>query len=363
MDPDQVLAFRLARSGLAVRGARGLAQAAACPASDFARDAALLALAARAEGASRETYDRAVDAGDLVVAYIVRGAIHALAPGDFALYGRALIARDDGELGAQLGRQVQLLAAEKGFAPSTALEEVSSATKAALARGRRLDKNELHEQLRKRVHADLMPWCKGCQSHHVAPMLWRYATVKAGARLDSERRYTMGQPGRTPAASEAVRRFLGFYGPAKPGDFADWAGLAKPHAQRLWDEVASDLAEVPIGRSKGWLMSEDIAALESPPAAEGIRLIPPGDPYLQKPNRPLLASDPELRKRLFRPVASPGAVMRDGRLAGLWRAKARGRKAELTVEKLGRLRRGELEEEAQRVAELRGAAEAELVLA
>jgi hypothetical protein len=363
VDPDQVLAFRFARSGLAVRDARGLAQAAACPASDFARDAVLLALAARAEGASRETYDRAVDAGDLVVAHIVRGAIHALAPGDFALYGRALITRDDGELGAQLGRQVQLLAAEKGFAPSTALEEVSSATKAALARGRRLDKNELHQQLRKRVHADLMPWCKGCQSHHVAPMLWRYATVKAGARLDSERRYTMGQPGRTPAASEAVRRFLGFYGPAKPGDFADWAGLAKPHAQRLWDDVSSDLADVPIGRSKGWLMSEDIAALDSPPAAEGIRLIPPGDPYLQKPNRALLASDPELRKRLFRPVASPGAVMRDGRLAGLWRARARGRKAELTVEKLGRLRRGELEEEAQRVAELRGAAEAELVLA
>ena len=256
MDADQVLAFRLARSGLAVRGARGLAEAAACPASDFARDAALLALAARVEGLSARRYDRAVDAGDLVVAHIVRGAIHALAPGDLALYGRALIARDDGELGAQLGRQVQRLAAEKGFAPSEALEEVASATKAALASGRTLDKNELHEELRKRVHADLMPWCRGCQSHHVAPMLWRYATVKAGARLDSERRYRMGRPGRTPAASEAVRRFLGFYGPAKPGDFAEWAGLAKPHAQRLWDEVASDLAEVPVGKSKGWLMSD-----------------------------------------------------------------------------------------------------------
>ena len=194
-------------------------------------------------------------------------------------------------------------------------------------------------------------------------MLWRYATVKAGARLDSERRYTQGKPGRTPAASEAVRRFLGFYGPANPGDFAEWAGLAKPHAQRLWDEVASDLAEVRVGKREGWLLSDDMAALESPPAAEGIRLIPPGDPYLQKPNRPLLAPDPELRKRLFRPVASPGAVLRDGRLAGLWRAKAKGRKTELTVEKLGRLRRGELEEEAQRVAELRGAAEAVLVLA
>ena len=56
-------------------------------------------------------------------------------------------------------------------------------------------------------------------------------------------------------------------------------------------------------------------------------------------------------------------MLRDGRLAGLWRVKAKGRKAELTVEKLGRLRAADLEEEAQRVAELRGAAEAAVVLA
>ena len=50
---DQILAFRLARSGLAQRDANNLADAAACPASDFARDAALLALAARHRQASR----------------------------------------------------------------------------------------------------------------------------------------------------------------------------------------------------------------------------------------------------------------------------------------------------------------------
>ena len=362
IDADQVLAFRLARSGLAVRDVRGLAKAAACPASDFARDAALLALAARADGVSREAYARAVDAGDLVLAHVIRGAIHALPPGDHALYGRALIARDDDELGAQLGRQVQRLAAEHGFAPSEALEEVVAATKDALADGRALDKNELHEEFRARVRADVMPWCRSCKSHHVAPMLWRYATVKAGARLDSERRYKMGKPGRTPSASEAVRRFIGFYGPATPGDFAEWAGLAKSHAQRLWDEAAGDLAEVGVGRRKGWILSEDGGAIESPPAADGIRLLPPGDPFLQRPNRPLLAPDDELRKRLFRPVASPGAVLTDGRLAGLWRMKMKGKKAEVTVERLGRLARRELEEEAQRVAELRGAPEATLVL-
>ena len=363
MDADQVLAFRLARSGLAGRRARGLAGAAACPASDFARDAALMALAARAEGLSRASYERAVDAGELVVAHVVRGAIHALAPGDLALYGRALIARDDGELAAQLGRQVQRLAAETGLAPGEALEEVAAATQDALANGGALDRNELHQELRTRVRADLMPWCRGCRSHHVAPMLWRYATVAAGVRLDSARRYTMGEPGPTPAASEAVRRFLGFYGPATPGDFAEWAGLARPHAHRLWDEAAGDLAEVRVGTRTGWILGGDVAALESPPAARGIRLLPPGDPYLQKPNRPLLAPDPELRARLFRPVASPGAVLRDGRLTGLWRVRSKGRAAEVTVERLGRLPRRDLEEQARRVAELRGAAGAALVLA
>jgi hypothetical protein len=363
VDADQVLAFRLARSGLAARDARSLADAAACPASDFARDAALLALAARAEDVSRESYDAAVDAGDLVVAHIVRGAIHALAPGDHALYGRALLPRDDDEVGHVLGQQVQRLAAEKGFSPSAALDEVAEATADALSKRRVLDKNALHEELRQRVNPDLMPWCRSCGSHHVAPILWRYATIKAGARLDSGRRYRAAKPGRAPAAAEAVRRFLGFYGPAKPGDFAEWSGILKRHAQRVWDEVGDDVDEVSVGKAKAWVLRADLAELESPPAAAGIRLIPPGDPYLQKPNRPLLAPDETLRKRMFRPVASPGAVLEDGRLVGLWKAKAKGKKSEFTIEKLGRFARADVEDEAQRIARLRGATEAVVVLA
>jgi hypothetical protein len=56
-------------------------------------------------------------------------------------------------------------------------------------------------------------------------------------------------------------------------------------------------------------------------------------------------------------------VLKAGRLAGLWRAKAKGKNTEITVEKLGRLSRGELEEEALRMAELRGTAEAAIVFA
>ena len=120
---------------------------------------------------------------------------------------------------------------------------MTAATKDAL-RGGPLDKAELHEALRSRVSKELLPWCRGCKSHHVAPMLWRYASVKAGARLDASRRYVLGKPGRTPRAPEAVRRFLGYYGPAKPGDFADWAGLETADARKLWAEVEGDLEEI-----------------------------------------------------------------------------------------------------------------------
>lgn len=349
-----MLGFRLARSGLAARAARTLAEAAACPVSDFARDASLLALAARHHEVTRARYEQAIEGGELVVAHTVRGAIHALAPGDLAVYGRALVSNHDAELGFQLGGQVQRLAAEHGFHPTEALDEVAGATKGALRRGRALTKNELHDELRGRVRAELMPWCRGCESHHVAPMLWRYGAVKAGARLDSQRRYLLGKPGRRPAASAAVKRFLRFYAPGAVGDFAEWAGVAKPHAQRLWLQVEDDLAEVSLGRRRAWALSEDVADLESPPDADGVRLIPPGDPYLQKPNRMLLAPDAELRKRLFRPVASPGAVLSKGRLVGLWRVRAKGKQTEISVERLARLARKEIEEEAQRVADLRG---------
>jgi hypothetical protein len=359
MDADQVLAFRLEQSGLAERTARAPAEAVGCPASDFVRDSALLAIAARSEIVDPGAYRAAVDDGELVVAHIVRGAIHVLAPGDFGLYGPALVAEDEPELAAQLGRQVTGLSKAHGIAVTDALSEVTAATADALSGGRRLDKNTLHEELRQRVRPELMPWCQGCRNQDVAPMLWRYAAVKAGVRLDAERRYVVARPAVASDPSEAVRRFLRYYGPATPAEFGEWAGLARTHARRLWDRTAAELVEVHLDRTRAWMCAADEAALHSPATARGLRLLPPGDPYLMKPNRRLLAPDAELRKRLFRPVASPGAVLHNGRLAALWRAKiGKASRLEITLEKFMPLPRDELEREAARVAELRRASAA-----
>ena len=50
-------------------------------------------------------------------------------------------------------------------------------------------------------------------------------------------------------------------------------------------------------------------------------------------------------------------MLKDGRLVGLWKVKAKGRKAQFTVQRLGRVARKDIEQEAQRIADLRGASE------
>ena len=168
--------------------------------------------------------------------------------------------------------------------------------------------------------------------------------------------------GPLPPEGEAVRRYLRFYGPGTRADFAPWAGMTGRHAKRAWAEVAAELVKVHAAGAKAWLLADDEAALASPPQAEGVRLLPPGDPYLQKPNRALLAPDEALRRDLFRAVGSPGVVLRDGRLAGSWKAKLTRGKLEVRVRRLGRLARAGVADEAARIAALRGAADVAVVL-
>jgi hypothetical protein len=355
VDRDQVLAHRLARHGLDRRRRVGLAGAAACPASDFQRDSALLGLAARAQGVTRGSFGEAIDSGDLILAGSLRAAIHALAPEDWALFGRTAVSDDDDELARQLGDGAMRSVKKSKLAPTDALAEVAEATRATLANGRRLDRQGLHDGLRERVRSELLPWCKGCKSHHVAPMLWRYAGVVVGMRMDSQRRFRSGRSGRRRSPADLARAYLRFYGPSDAKGLTTWAGLAPAQGRRLWDEIAGELVEEEWEGGRGFLLEADCRALNSPPRASGTRLIPPRDPFLQQPDRETLVPDAAVRKRLFRAVASPGAVLRDGALAGTWKAKLDRDRLLIEVERLAPLARDELERECSVMARARGA--------
>lgn len=355
MDRDQVLAHRLARHGLDRRRRISLAEAAACPASDFQRDSALMALAARAQGVSRGGFAEAIDSGELVLGFNLRAALHAVAPDEVSLFGRTAVSDDDDELGRQLGDGAVKALKKAKIAPTDALAEVAEATREALRGGGSFDRTGLHDELRARVRDELLPWCKGCGSHHVSPMLWRYAGVVVGMRMNSERLYRSGRPGRRRNPADLARAYLRSYGPADAKGFAGWARLAPAQVKRIWGEIEAELEPVEWDGGKGWVSSEDMRALGSPPSAKGTRLIPARDPYLQQADRETLVPQAAVRKRLFRAVASPGAVLRDGALAGMWRAKA-GRKGALAIEieRLAPIDRDELERECARLAKLRG---------
>ena len=250
-----------------------------------------MALAARAVKADRAAYAEAIDGGDLVLGPSLRAAIHVVPPDDLSLYGRTAISTDDDELARQLGQGAMKGLRRHRIAPTEALAEVTEATRQTLAGGRRLDRTGLHDGLRERVRPELLPWCKGCQSNHVSPMLWRYAGVAAGMRIDSERRFRSGRPGRLRKGADLARAYVRFYGPAEVKGFTAWAGLAPAQGRRLWDEIAAELEEVEWTGGRGWIAAGDRRALDSPPQASGTRLIPPRDPYLQQADRETLVPD------------------------------------------------------------------------
>ena len=129
----------------------------------------------------------------------------------------------------------------------------------------------------------------------------------------------------------------GRYGPSSPADFAAWAGIEGPHARALWD-----------------LVPEEEEPKRAPRRAKGVRLLAPGDPLLLARDRGALVPDADLRRRVFRPTGSPGVVLQDGELAGLWRARRKGKRLEVEVSELGTLDLEAVRREAERIAPLRG---------
>ncbi|HEX4222045.1 MAG TPA: crosslink repair DNA glycosylase YcaQ family protein, partial [Pseudonocardiaceae bacterium] len=125
---------------------------------------------------------------------------------------------------------------------------------------------------------------------------------------------------------------------------------------------AEDLIEVDVDGTTGWFPPEDIDALADPPEPPRVRLLPPGDPYLQTRDRKLIVPDAKAQKVLWRILGNPGAVLVDGEIVAAWRAKAVGRRRlEFQLEPFDELPPdvgSELDAEAQLIATARGISEA-----
>lgn len=349
-DDDQALAFRLAGHHLDAR-TDPLIAVAACGLQEFPPGWAAVAQHARTHGEpARE---------EVVVVNAMRGAPYLVPRADVAIFTRTLVPDDDGLkvlVGANSAKEVQA----EGLSVREALDRVSGAARDGLAAGP-LDRDAFHQALRERLPAGLLPWCRGCQSHHVLPGLWRALGPLGVTEMPEKATYALATEPEMAlhvARAELARRFLRCYGPATHTHLASWAQTAPAHAKALLGTIEDELEPVRVGGSRRWILAADAGRLEAPPPARGVRLLGGFDPYVAQPDRDALVPDPTIRKKLFPPVGRPGVILHDGVLAGLWRSRKKGELLEITPEWVGEP--VDLAEEAAIVSGLRGCSRAEI---
>ena len=160
---DQALAFRLAGQHLDRRVAAAVAVAAIGLQEYPPEWGALAALRAR----SLDPLP-----GDVVQVNAFRGAPYVVPRADARIFTAALVPEDEAGLKALVGSAPAKEVFEAGYGVGEALQRVAEAAREGLSDGP-LDRDAFHQAMRERLPDGLLPWCRGCQSHHVRPGFWR----------------------------------------------------------------------------------------------------------------------------------------------------------------------------------------------
>jgi hypothetical protein len=294
----------------------------------------------------------------LVTVWSLRGAPHLHRSGDLERLSPALWPLSDADAWARLGGLGTTLkkARRSGL---DAVAEAASAVRAVVTKP--TAKGDLSAAVTQRIDGAYAFWCRGCGATHVHDQLLRLAAFHGGVRNEGAAPVMFvplpgwpGVPSSAAGTDALVTAYLTVHGPATPGDAGSFLGSTATAVKPAWPD---GLAEVVVDGRKTWLPEASLDALTGAPAAKGVRLLPPSDPYLQMRDRALLVPDAAHRKALWTILASPGALVVDGEVAGTWRAKGKGRLA-VTVTPFGPLPakvRAAIEDEAARVAGVRGA--------
>ena len=299
---------------------------------------------------------------DTVLVNAFRGSPYVVPLADARVFTAALVPEDEAGLKALVGAAPSKEVIEEGYAVGEALRLVAEAARDGLAGGP-LDRDAFHQAMRERLPDGLLPWCRGCQSHHVRPGFWRALGPLEVTVMPEKATWGLAEPpamSLSEARAELARRFLRVYGPATYSQLASLAQTATSHAKKLFEGIADELEPAAVEGRRGFVLAADLDRLESPPAASGVRLLGGYDPYVAQPDRAtLVGEDGALKKKLFPSVGRPGVVLADGVLAGVWRGHKKGDVLEVAVDWLREP--VDIAEEATAIARLRDCTEARLV--
>lgn len=120
-----------------------------------------------------------------------------------------------------------------------------------------------------------------------------------------------------------VEKFLHCYGPTTLDCFMKWLGSSKEQAKRLWNNVSDEMTPVEVAGKTCYILTKDCEALLNAEKPEDkIQLLGPHDPYLDLRDREMILEDKKLQKKVWQFVSNPGVVLYDGRIIGIWKARA-----------------------------------------
>ncbi|MBN9389898.1 MAG: AlkZ family DNA glycosylase [Chloroflexi bacterium] len=375
---EQVLAFRLDGQQLVRRLPAGKLTGATHPVGirNSPPGSAGLAFAARIEDFTQEKLDAALTgAKTLVEVWSIRSSPFFFPTADTPVFTEGLLPFDE----EGLRYCIKAVLPQLDLGDKTAQEALAiiAAAVTEVLDGRQLTKGELSTAVSQGVPKGFLYWCKGCQAYHVPESFFRLAIQKAGigmvprrsadtllfTRLDQWLSEKLPHKDPAKLRQEALRRYLRGYGPSNPADFAAWAGLSPANARQVWQTLEAELVEVNFEKTRGWVLESDRKDLESPPEPQGVRLLPPYDPYLLATDRATLIPDEKLHPVFWKALGNPGAVLVNGEIVGNWRPQKKGKKLLLNVsfhEKVTGKDRAELETEAALITPLKGASTVEV---
>lgn len=379
---DDVIAFRLGAHHLAERlGENGLLDAAGrCGVQNSPPGSALLALHARVRGLTQEQMaDAVAEDKSLLQTWCMRGSPFYFPTADAPVFTTGVLPPTEQAMRHLLpGVQPALARLDLSLIEAVAL---AGAEIGHVLAGRRLAIDELGAELAQRIAGQLpkrrrdlweaagpyapdQPLGEGVV-HFCLRILTLQRVVCFAPRAGNTAPFVLvdewlGHPipevDPKSARAELLRRYLRCYGPSTRGDFAAWIGIRASDAEPWWSLVEDELTQVEFG-GPSWILTEDLAALRSAPKTTAVRLLPPRDPYTQMRDRDTIV-DRKYHRDVWKTVGDPGTILVDGKIAGTWRPRKRGRKLTIAIKMFDPLPERDkrpLQDEAEQIALLRGA--------
>jgi hypothetical protein len=158
------------------------------------------------------------------------------------------------------------------------------------------------------------------------------------------------------ALLEALRRFLAASGPVTREDVTRWWGVpSAAQVQKRIERLGEEVTVVDVDGTRAYLLAADAPGVAGAAPSRSVRLLPAFDQFVVTATRQADHLTPgPFKQKIYRPQGwlSP-VLLVGGRMDGIWRQEAKGRRLLVTIEpftKLAAWARRAAEGEAERLA-------------